>query len=106
MALTWASALVACRQGHREGRSGGTMTPGPIEFRGPIRGPMDFRGLMEMTLTNQFVEHRRSFFLRFHQNPEEIVAFSSSFLEFTNRRCPIFELTPGPRLALGAPANN
>ena len=43
------------------------MTPGPIEFRGPmgirgpIRGPMHFRGHMEMTLTNQFVEHRRSF---------------------------------------------
>ena len=62
MALTWASALVACRQGHREGGSGGTMTPGPMELRGPIRWPMDFRGLMEMTLKNWFVEHLRSFF--------------------------------------------
>ena len=43
------------------------MTPGPIEFRRPIRGPMgfkgplDFRGRMEMTLTNQFVEYRGPF---------------------------------------------
>ena len=32
------------------------MTPGPMEFREHIKGPMDLRGLMEMTLTNQFVE--------------------------------------------------
>ena len=44
----WASALVAFRQGHR----GGEMAPGPMEFRKP----------MEMTLTNQFVEHQRTFF--------------------------------------------
>ena len=37
MPLLWASALVAFRQGHREG---GTMTPGPMEFK----GPMSFRG--------------------------------------------------------------
>ena len=40
------------------------MTPVPMEFRRPIRGPMgfkgllDFRGRMEMTLTNQFVESK------------------------------------------------
>ena len=63
------------------------MTLGPMEFRRPIRGPMgfegplDFRGPMEVTLTNQFVEHRRPFFLRSHQNPKKIVAFSFSFFE-------------------------
>ena len=62
-----------------------------------------------MTLTNQFVEHRRpfflleitsnlekiaafrledAFFLRSHQNPDRIVAFSSSFLEFTKPEMP------------------
>ena len=67
MALSWASVLVAFRQGHREGDRGDN-DPGSIEFRwpmgfrGPIRGAMDFRGPMEMTLTNQFVEHRRSSF--------------------------------------------
>ena len=43
------------------------MTPVAMEFRRPIRGPMgfkgplDFRGRMEMTLTNQFVEYRGPF---------------------------------------------
>ena len=36
------------------------MTPEAI--REPIKGRMDFRGPMEMTLTNQFVEHRTPFF--------------------------------------------
>ena len=43
-------------QGHREGGQGGTMTPGPMDFRGPMvlrkavgfsgpsRGPMSSRG--------------------------------------------------------------
>ena len=44
------------------------MTPVPMEFRRPIRGPMgfkgplDFRRRMEMTLTNQFVEYRGPLF--------------------------------------------
>ena len=43
------------------------MTPVPMEFRRPIRvpmgfkGPLDFRGRMKMTLTNQFVEYRGPF---------------------------------------------
>ena len=66
-------------------------------------------GPMEMTLTNQFVKHQRSFFLEitsksgencgilprrhffaleFTLNPEKIVAFSSSFLEFTKLEIP------------------
>ena len=28
-----------------------------------FKGPLDFRGRMEMTLTNQFVEYREPFFL-------------------------------------------
>ena len=49
------------RQGIRayEG-AGGTMTPGPIGFRGPIMEPVGFRGPsrgpIEMTLKNQYVE--------------------------------------------------
>ena len=58
------------------------MTPGPWTLKGPIRGPF------EMTLTNQFVEDRRPFFLRSHQNPEKIVAFSSSVLEYTKPEMP------------------
>ena len=40
------------------------MTPVPMEFRRPIRGPLgfkgplDLRGRMEMTLTNHFMEYR------------------------------------------------
>ena len=71
------------------------MTPVPMEFRRPIRGPMgfkeplDFRGRMEMTLTNQFVEYRGPFFFwRSYQNPKKIVAFSSSFLKFKKMEMP------------------
>ena len=32
---------------------------GPMGFKGPTRGLMDFRGAMEMTLTNELVENRR-----------------------------------------------
>ena len=85
------------------------MTLVPMEFRRPMgfEGPLDFRGPMEMTLTNQFVEHRGPFFWGgSHQNPKKIVAFSSSFLKFKKLRCPIFELTLGLSLTLGAPTNN
>ena len=70
------------------------MTPVPMEFMRPIRGPMgfkgplDFRGRMEMTLTNQFVEYRGPFLGGSHQNPKKIVAFSSSFLKFTELEMP------------------
>ena len=41
---------------------------GPLDLRGPMgfEGPLDLRGPMEMTLTNQFVEHRRPFFFGDH----------------------------------------
>ena len=88
--------------------------------------PMDFRGPIETTVTNQFVEDQRPFFWRSHQNSEKTVPFCLEDLFFRdhikmrrklwhfsllfwttqNQRCVIFELTPGPRLALGAPAHN
>ena len=102
---------------------------GPVGFRGPSRGPMGSRRPIEMTLRNQYAEDRRPFFVLFwgsHQNPDKTVAFFRKDLFFwggrdpikiqiklwhiphlfwslQNWRCVIFELTPGPRLALGAP---
>ena len=79
----------------RGGKRGETMTPVPMEFRRPIRGPMGFKGplgfrrRMEMTPTNQFVEYREPFFGgRSHQNPKKIVAFSSFFLKFAKLEMP------------------
>ena len=74
------------------------MTLVPMEFRRPMgfEGPLDFRGPMEVTLTNQFVEHRRPFFLRSHQNPKKIVEFSFSFLKFTKLEMPNIWADPGP----------
>ena len=92
------------------------------------RGPMGFIGPIKMTLTNQYVEDRRPFFFnrRSHQNQEKTVAFclkdlffiffgdhikirrklwhfSLLFWSTQNWRCSIFELNPGPRLALSSP---
>ena len=66
------------------------MTSKPMEFR----GPMGFRGPMKMTLTNQFVEHQRRI-------RKKLWYFPLRFWSSQSRTCPIFELTPGPRLALG-----
>ena len=96
------------------------MTPGPMNFRGIIMGPVSFRGPssgpIEMTLRNQYMEDRRPFlFWRSHQNPDKTVAYENSdkyvafsrlFWSSQNRRCVIFELAPGPRLALGAPGSD
>ena len=35
--------LMVTWQGCREGGQVGTKTPGPMDFRGPIKGPMGFR---------------------------------------------------------------
>ena len=35
-----------------------------------FKGPLDFRGRMEMTLTNQFVEYRGPFFLEITSKSE------------------------------------
>ena len=60
MALPRAFALVAFRQGHRKwGR--GDNDSGAHQGAHGLQGSMDFRWPMEMTLTNQFVEHRRPF---------------------------------------------
>ena len=119
---------------------GGTMTPGPMDFRGPI----------EMILRNQrvrsedlfwgffFGDHLIStgktvrifgedlFFLEINKfRPEKPLKFRWRFFFFgdhiiiwtklrhflrlfwssLNRKSVIFELAPGPRSALGAPAN-
>ena len=83
---------------------GGTMTPGPMGFRGPIRRPRGFIKPIEITLTNQFVEDRRPFFFGDHIKIRgKECHFSLLFWSTQNQRRLIFELTiPGPRLALGA----
>ena len=92
---------------------------GSVGFRGTSRRPI------ERTLRNQFVKNRRPFFLlRSYQNSDKsaaffledlfflgdhmkdkTVAFFPSVLEFTKPEV-IFELAPGPRLSLGAPAGD
>ena len=57
------------------GGAGGTMTSGPMEFRGPTGFRGSIRGPMEMTLTNQFVELQWPFF---YQNPIKIKITSKS----------------------------
>ena len=99
-------------QGLRErGAWGGTMTSGPMGFRGPIRGlslgPIGFRGRsrgpIEMTLRNQYAKDRRPFFYHI-KTLRKLWHYPCLFWSSQNRRCTIFELTPIPRLALGAPS--
>ena len=108
-----ASALVAFRQGHREGGSEVRQwrrcpwtLGGPLEGPWALRGPWTSGGL-EMILTNQFVEHRRPFFFRDHiKIRRQLWHFPLLFWSSQSWKCPIFELTLGLRLALGAPTNN
>ena len=81
------------------------MTPGPMEFRGPIRRLNGLLGPIKMTLTNQFVKDRRlfwggrshenldkvgpfclgTFFFRLsHENSEKVGPFTFSVLDHTN----------------------
>ena len=100
---------------------------GPVGFKGPCRGLMGFRGPIEMILRYQYVEDRRPFFCfgdqiiirtklwhfsvktfflgggRSHQIQTKPWHIPRPFWSLQNWRCVIFELTPGPRLALGAP---
>ena len=56
-----------------------------------------------MTLRNQYVEDRKSFFFGDHIKIQtKLWHFPGLFRSLQNRRCVIFERTPGPRLALGA----
>ena len=66
------------------------MTPVPMEFRRPIRGPMGFEGPLDFrgaygSDTDKSVcgTSKTFFFWRSHQNPKKIVGFFSSFLKFT-----------------------
>ena len=78
------------------------MTPGPMGFRGAHHGAMGFKVAIEMTLRNQYVEDRKSFFFcwRSHQNPEKTVAFcvEDLFFEITSKsrdNCGIFSFCFG-----------
>ena len=100
------------------------MTPGPMEFRGPIRRPNGLLGPIKMTLTNQFVKDRRLFWGgRSHENLDKVGPFCLGTFFFGNhmkilrklghlpflfwttqiQSCMLFELTPGPRVTLDAP---
>ena len=57
-----------------------------------------------MTLRNQYVEDRRLVFFKDHIKIwTKLWHFPRLFWSSQNRKCVIFELTPGSRLALGAP---
>ena len=81
------------------------MTPGPMEFRGPIKRPNGLLEPIKMTLTNQFVKDRRLFlgeehikirtklrhfalrpffFRRSHESSEKVGPFIYSVLDHTN----------------------
>ena len=75
----------------------------PVGFRGPSRGPI------EKTRRNQYVEGQRPFFfffLDYIKIRTKLWHFPRLFWSSQNRRSVIFELTPGPRSAFGAPARN
>ena len=103
---------------------------GAMGFSGPIKGLMGLKGPMRGA--NELHRAHRNeksktifFFLKSLENPEKIVPFRLKdlffifgnhmkirrklchfpclFLIALNRRCVIFELSPGPPLALGAP---
>ena len=102
------------------------MTPGPMDFRGPIR-PLASgarQGPIETTLRNQHVRPEELFFFKDHlistgktvRISEKTFFFRDHIIIRTkmrhflhlfwssqNRKSVIFELAPGPRSAHGAP---
>ena len=100
---SWASALVAFRQVHREGGSEVRQWPrfpwslggpsgGPWALRGPWTSGGVWKGHWQISLWN--IEDL--FFWRSYQNPKKIVAFSSFFLKFTKLEMPNIWADPGP----------
>ena len=116
-----------CRAAERVG-NGGKMTPGPMGFRGPMRGPMGFRKVVGFsgpiddtekstcevwtpfflfwdhlisTAKTVRISVKNFFFLRSHHFSDQTIAFSPSILDFTNRKFVILELAPGPLLVTG-----
>ena len=90
-------------QGHREGWQGGAMTPGPMDFRGPMgfsgssRGPMSSRGARRNDTEKLACEAWRPFFFwRSHHNSDKTAAFSPSVLEFTKPKICHISAGPGP----------
>ena len=72
--------ILKVKSGHREGGQGGTMTPGPMDFRkavghsGPSRGPMSSRGAHRNDTEKSHVRREHFFFFEitseFGQNCE------------------------------------
>ena len=90
-ANTWnLSTYTYTTQGHREGGQGGTMTPGPMDFRGPTRGAMGFRRAHSNGTTKSARGAWRPFFLEITQfrpeKPLELWCFFVFFSEITQCR--------------------
>ena len=97
-------------QGHREGGAGGYNDPGAhgVWGDGPQEGPWARKRPIKISVKSKFFgDHLiltektvrisvKTFFFGDH-----IIIWTK--LQFTNRKCVIFQLAPGPRSALGAP---
>ena len=104
-----------CTQGYREGGQAGTMTSGPMDFRGPTRGPMGFRRAHSNDAMKSACETGWPFFffgdhlisvgktVRISVKTFSKRHFLRLFWSSDNRKSVIFELAPGTRSALGAP---
>ena len=100
---SWASALVAFRQGHREGGSEVRQWPRcPWSLGGPSggpwasRGPCTSGGVWEWHWQISLWNIEDLFWGGLHQNPKKIVAFFSSFLKFTKLEMPNIWVDPEP----------
>ena len=87
--------LVAFRQDYQEGGQGEQRPWGPWSLGGSWVSGGLWKWHWQISLWN--IED---------QFGKNCCIFLFVFLGSQSRRCPIFELTPGPRLALGATANN
>ena len=80
------------------------MTPGPMDFRGPVgfrgpsRGPMGFQRTHRNDTEKSVCGRPKTFFFFFwsHQIPDKTVAFSPSVLEFTKPEMRNIWADPGP----------
>ena len=109
------SALTS-RASERGGRGGGTMTPGPIQISLRSERPIEIARVDYVTCRSRHVgrKNRRNsgedlffffFFGRSRQFSAQTAPFSPSIWTSQNQNSVIFELSPGPRSALGTPAN-
>ena len=77
------------------------MIPGPMDFRGPIMGPLASEGAHRNDTEKSVCEDRRPFF--FGGRIIILRHFLRLFWSLQNQKSVIFELAPGPSSALGAP---